>query len=1105
MPTIKNIYVVTPALLHLVVDDDLPPLKPPTPVSDPPLGDGIFSITNVSNNGSGNVRLTISAGGLAFWSAQDSSQMPYVISICTASGINGFLAGSHQFTYVDATTIDLPKIALPGGYSFQSGVKCFFVSEYKHSNFTFQAERAPGSGLEYFRWIGDGQPALRDWNRGTPSRLGSAWSTATQYGVGPLTVTNVHRVSEPIDGWESKPVIGDWGRLVCWRHNLYLSLSSPMTQGATYPVTLPPSLGVTAGNIKFDDFHSVNSAIHVGPRMRPNASIKTAYLSKWVHGLNANNGSVPFGPLISSNLFQIITDGGAVEYTGTISAPKPWNEGAPSYPVQNTQKGISNSGATPWNIANMVPVALQSYDYGAATWVPKNGWQITCTGTTPLVENQTVAIGELPGCRAGAENPRSDLQCYYHIRNVNNSNPNARTCTLHFYAFANVAESLNGIPVGSDNATPYAGGGKMWPCVDNNPAGVDVWQMDFSGWTPTRNGIYRVRIPGLGTSLPFLCDQAAAFDFTKAYLGAEFLQRHGQDFSGNAFGVQKSRSPRVEKTIHKSKMPAVLSSECFAGLFIRSMGLPEARHNLGTVVGSWYEGVYTPPPGTQMATYADAGDPDLFPGMYHHEASNGHFLTWLQSPSATRNAKFGLPTMEATFGSAWAGTDALGDLLVAGLYQVIGLRYLKNPTTKLVAGGIQQTGTSLWSPWAQNPSDWYVYDYEHLATFNSAQVKFLAAKCLKDAATQFGGAAAMTLNARAVELDIEAAEEYNAANEIFINLTAARARYDAAFAIAGYSQLQKDAFFSTSNASSYVGLCKDAKVAAAASGYLSTGTVSYRTDFDAIYNSGTVNFSNGAAFVTARVCYALSSSPTPSIKTEIDSTTKTLIEGSWAPSVENTGATGEHYRTPRYSGLGDNFGDASFGADAAYFNILCIYYCEHINKSRGLKLIEAKFAYQHGGNQANQSYATGIGHNPFVGVLHVDLHANGMDPLKYRGIGVYGPNNLPTLGLQISATNNWNAIASELETVPRPGISAAYLSELMTIKGPDVIVPPIHSRPTVEKLFPVRDQAIEMMEFTVNETIGQNADLFFYLHMHDANTQTALYGGRKRFQMKLAA
>lgn len=1106
MPVLKNIFAVTPSLLHLVIHEDLPARLPLTEVPDPPVGNGVVAISNITNNGSGKVRITLPAASLSWAVAQGSGDVPHMVSIFGATGLIADINGSHHFTKIDDQTFDLVKVAFPGGYSFVTGPKLFFRSEYQHGNFAFQAERVNGQGNEFFRWVGDGQPPLRQWNRGLPTRVNEAViKTAAGYSVGAIGVTNVYRRKVPIDSWQCVMLTGIWGFTVAWEHGIFLQLATPMTDGQTYTVSLPAGLSIASRVFKFDSLKSVNSAIHVTPRITPGAKSKTASLGRWVPGLNATGSSVDYSAFTGAP-FKIISDGGSVEYSGTIAFRKGWNDTDPLMSLAGETHGFSNFGKPPRTITNMVPLAgLKVWNYTTSSFDSITGWQVTFTGDN-LVENQMVAIGGIQGCRGSGTTPMCDTSLVmFHARDVNNSNASAKTCSLHYYMWTSDPIIAQGNAFPSAGATPYSSGGKMWDCIENNVAGINVWSMDFSDWTPSRPGLYRVQIPGLGTSLPFVADPAAMFDYAKAFIGGEFMQRHGQVFA-NEFGVTRPQSPRPAKKIHKSKMPALFSTECFAGAYMNYMGLPAVSHTQGTNP-AWLDGLYTPPVGAKLGSLADAGDPDSFPGTYHWDSAAGHFIAWLLAPDATRNVNFGLPSMQATWGADWAGTDGLSDMLNAGLYQALGLRWFKNATTKMVSGGLQMTGTALSDPWGQNPSDWYVYEQDHFSTFNSAGLKFLAAACLKKAAIQ-QPAMATVLNARAAELDAEAAEEYAAANEIFASPAAAAARYDAAFALGGYTAANKTTFFNSTLVFALPYLCKQGKMFASAAGFLSKGAVAgaaYKTDFEFFNTSGAggideYRLGDADKNTAGRICYALASDATPAIVSKIQGSIKTLIEDWFGVTGETDGAGGSHYKFPRYKLQRARFGQGMYGANSQHFNYHIMYYIAKIDAVRGLKLLEQKMAWKFGGNQMNVSFVSGIGHNPITGFLHNDCHIHGIDPLKWKGLGVYGPMNIPRV-MGVVSTNTWKSVASEQETVTHAGLTQNDIDSFTTNKGADIIDPPIHAWPIVEKMFPVRDMDIESMEFTQQETIGCNADLCFTLHTRSGAVSNEKFGGKKRFRI----
>lgn len=225
-----------------------------------------------------------------------------------------------------------------------------------------------------------------------------------------------------------------------------------------------------------------------------------------------------------------------------------------------------------------------------------------------------------------------------------------------------------------------ADGTKFWA----NRAGTYVFGLDFSAWRCPGEGTYRIRIPGLGTSDPFVIAADVWYRAARTAIGGLYNQRSGTALDGR-FGYTRPEA-FTEKSgivVRQSKLPLSFSKE--GGGFIDFQQAAKAPWITDEIVPNVWGG------------YMDAGDWDR--RVVHVKVSALLLDVYEQLPQAARAMSFGIPSSEQALPNSIYEGKHLPDLVNEAVWNLDFYRRMQRKDGA-VRGGIDSAN----SPQAFEPS-----------------------------------------------------------------------------------------------------------------------------------------------------------------------------------------------------------------------------------------------------------------------------------------------------------------------------------------------------------------------------------------------------------------
>lgn len=469
------------------------------------------------------------------------------------------------------------------------------VTQAEPIDTVWRSKTHPVLGTSQLAWVmGKSKEALRFQDRRptayvsrAPGKVPANWSIL---GRNDVTIQAIHYENE-ID--EQGFFTGDRGGAGSttidmsnsWLHHFYLKLSANVASGQTYRIRPPAAWNYEDIAFSFNDRETRCSALHVSfAGHRPADTGKVGYLSAWVPG-EANEGAISYAGFSS---FEVIDEAGATVWTGSIPSPITPTTAEPRNLFPSTSPGGVNRTKRRYGSA------MPSSRLTVVSITPGTPGVITlAAGQGTLIANDEILItGQLPGVDLAHSN-------YITVKNKSGD-------TFEVYDDADVPapRAITGaytpdLFVGGDNRN-------IFKTHVANASLTNVYQLNFSAFT-AGNGVYRLRVPGLGVSDPFPIRQNAWHKAAAAFAKGEYNQRHGCALDGR-FGFTRQvmlRNGQDGVVIKRSKFPIVFSDQ--GGLIAQRIPLTYALRS------SWINGATEIDAGGE---WIDAGDWDVFPRLH---------------------------------------------------------------------------------------------------------------------------------------------------------------------------------------------------------------------------------------------------------------------------------------------------------------------------------------------------------------------------------------------------------------------------------------------------------------------------------------------------------
>lgn len=840
----------------------------------------------------------------------------------------------------------------------------------------------------------------------------AAADVAANYGpIGGLVVTNVYRKTIPYDEGFGRYNLGALTvKATSSKHFLYLKLSGNLSPGS-HTIRFPTGTGLASYHLKFDDKVTRASSIKATQHgHRPGDANKLAYLVLWIPGATGE-GAIDFASTYGLRTFHIIDADGAIHFTGPVT-----QRVGPADAERGDGKGALTRYATsdPPKIATNAtrtnPVVITSIQHGLS-----NGEIVRLKGFahyTGLARNpQIVGMTQLDGGQ-------------YTIAN----------------ATADTFE-LSGVDGRSFRA--FVSSGLIYRTHLANRAGTYVYGLDYSSWRPSGSGTFRIHIPSLGVSDPFVIDEAIWFQSAKCSAKGEYHHRSGCEIDGR-FGYTRPVAFKsgADRTIYKSTMP--YSFTAYSGL---GGGLDISRG----CTAPWI----TTTEATAWGGWMDAGDWD---SRIAATAGSSFMLLDLyeQLPAGARELDFGIPKSgDILDAHLYAGTNRLSDLIHSAMWNLDFYRRTQEPSGS-ISGGMNFAESSS----AAEPSFLFrgsvtTYYPDHLVTFSYAAV---AAKLSRILSTLGHASLARTYHD-------SASAAWNWAESIYSNPAARDSHYDVVRTNAKWDKTTYDA--------------KIASIQAASAGPRRFAAAClYRLTDRKIYGDIVTRAWPFDLYGASLTAWEYSNSDKPSVISSIKSEMRRAIVNRARNYILSYSEGPVAYRNLNYAGLPMTWGQG--GPNMADVGPSCIFAHMISKDPRFLAAMQANMCHVQGANQNGLCLTTGLGYRNTKAVLHADSRATGQKVPE--GITIYGwtqQNFTYALNFGISP------LVYVIEPEADPMVSADFEANRTTMPNYRVAFP------AYEALWE-NSLCIEQMEYTIQQTIIPALCVSAYLHAHDGN-RTAEY------------
>lgn len=853
-----------------------------------------------------------------------------------------------------------------------------------------------------------------------------AADVAGDYSItGGYTVEAVYRKSIPYDQAFSagNQAAGAMARIgaVSMQHFLFLHLDANLSEGS-YTIDYPAGTGLANSDFTFDAKTTRCSSIRatqVGHRR--DDAVKLAYLAVWIPGA-VTEGQIEFATTYGLSTFRIIDANGVSHFTGSIALRLG--------PTTNEPAGDGAGSGVRYVSTTTAPIAISAISKA-------NPGVLTSTA-------HGLSNGDIVRLRGIAGMTQLEGQL------VKVTNKADDTFELYTTADAAIDTSAFGTFTSGIYVSRYEN--KIHKTHVANRAGTYVYGLDYSAWVPSRFGLYRIHIPGLGVSDEFRIDDAVWHTVASYVSKGAYHQRSGLALDGR-FGYTRPAAMKngatPSPTIVKSKLPAAFWNEINvigSGGFTSAQGAA-APWITATAIDAW-------------GAWMDAGDWDVYLTTHGRGVYDLLDAYHLLSDSA-RNTNFNIPKSSAVLDSAtYSSIDDMGDVLHHAIWGLDWYRRLQNPDGS-VPGGLQgaSQGTSHFDPSYLAFAQWYAFAPDHATTFMFAGLAAKLAKILEEEGKT-------TL---ATTWETAAVAAWNFAEDLYQNKASRDTFYADAVTAAGWDDATFQAKMNTMNANAS-GVQLLYRLFAGACLFRLTGETAYGDAFTSAWdNNSSIGMKGHAAWEYLRA-------------TGGDATTKSQItsqiNGMALTLAQNySEASNVAYRNLQFPSGSMTFGGC--GTFLQYADPLIradILAQEGTPTTRWRKVLQAGLCFLTGANQYGISTCRGLGARWPTCQLHDDSWCMGIDPPD--GMTVYG---WELQGGTLATSLNWNT--GDLSyLIDVPAIARAANFEHARAVEPSRWAYPIWD------VFWQNRYIVATMEGTVPQTLMPYLRAALYLHSWDGNT-----------------
>jgi endoglucanase len=799
-------------------------------------------------------------------------------------------------------------------------------------------------------------------------------------------VTAIYRKSVPYDSGIYPGPNGDTRSGASLKHTIYLQLSGPLPEGkhvVHWPAgALPPT------TFDYAERETRAMAIRVNQNgYGPDDPAKIAYLSLWLPGGPAE-GAVDFRTF-GLSAFHILDETGSIAFSGEMSL-----RASPTSPEPG------NGFKTP----------LLEYPSGA-----QPGMAVERLSAGPPVTVLAPKHGLATGQRIWLDGFAGTMKA--------------------FNGFATVGDVVNGdvfrlLEPPSGNPAPGSGGPpRIHPVHTANRAGTFVFQIDFSAWRPSAEGVYRIHIPGLGVSDPFDVRADVWLRAGRLSMGGLYNHRSGIALDGR-FGFTRPVAfrPGPDVSVRLSQLPLIWSSNFSDGVISADLG----------GAPPWL----TPDvaPDTYWGGYMDAGDWDR--RIEHVDVAYLLLDVYESFPDVLRTTSLGTPkSSEFLDRDLYADTDDLADILHEAIWTLDFFRRLQMPDGS-IRGGIESAGHPLMgTPSYLEHLTIFAYAPDHISSYRYAGGAAKLAGILE----REGKARLAAIYKRSALEAWRAAERINGNPEAFYG--AARSIAERTGALGGASWDERAARLRQ------VG--EEYRVAAAGGLYRLTGEDEFHAIFKAAWARPVELYRHTAdgawEYYLARHATA-------------DRALQARIAAKFRTSA---GMIAEAQAGFTYASMKHPYAPIGWGQALApdYNQAQLVMRAHQIGKDGALLgTMQAASAHILGANQVSLSFTTGLGRRNIKHPLHVD----------HLSMGVKAPDGITSYGWapQSDTAHEW---------IFGPAWSPLPVSGTAENAANRMIFPNRFVMPFYEYLIehPV---VIMQQEYTVQQTIGTTAGMWLYLH-----------------------
>lgn len=486
--------------------------------------------------------------------------------------------------------------------------------------------------------------------------------------IGNRAVVAVHRKSMPYDSGIFRAENGDMRSGASFQHDLYLKLDGPLPPGDH--VIDWPGDSVADTGFAFDPGITRASSLHVTQNGHRATDLgKSAYLSLWLPGA----GAVDFRSY-GIDSFDIVDATGTVVFSAPIRLRAAPDTPEPGNGFAEPLLHYADSAATPVLLHRLVDGVFET----------------------------DRPHGFLVGQRIILERLGGEMDAGALFGTV------ATTAPTRF----SVSDPSGAVP------QALAAGAKATPALRANRAATFVFELDYSGWQPAADGIYHLRIAGLGVSDPLVIGgdvwRKAAF----THLSGLYHHRSGVALDGRfGFARPVAFRPGPDLTVYRSRLPLAWSSG-FEGFIHFGEG---AGPNWITAEAA---------PDSYWGGYMDAGDWDR--RILHIDVAALLLQVHDFTPPDREVSGSRLPkSADALDPALYAGSDALPDIVHEAIWTLDFYRRLQEPDGS-IRGGIE----SAEHPERGVPSylenqTVFAYAPDHLSSFRYAAAAADLARILK--------------------------------------------------------------------------------------------------------------------------------------------------------------------------------------------------------------------------------------------------------------------------------------------------------------------------------------------------------------------------------------